>query len=100
MPYLYCANFLKVYYNYVISDEGQKYIEEFQDLYKELSLHSGMSVKTPRDVGVIYTTIKSQVGIDMIMRMSLKRSVFKLKVLNLLMSYCKIAKNIFYSWGM
>ncbi|EEZ98776.1 venom acid phosphatase Acph-1 [Tribolium castaneum] len=56
----YCPNYISKYYSYVLSDEAQKILAVYTDLYAKLSRYSGMDIITPKDAANIYFTLKCE----------------------------------------
>ncbi|RZC41542.1 venom acid phosphatase Acph-1, partial [Asbolus verrucosus] len=65
VPMAYCPAYIIQYYKYVMSEEGQAIIAEYQNFYDELSKYTGSRIITPKDAANIYFTLKSEEDYDL-----------------------------------
>lgn len=61
--YMYCINFVNAYYKYVFSQEARSIINNYKNLYIDLTKAAGFEVSIPRDVAMIYVNLKCKVSI-------------------------------------
>ncbi|XP_044258181.1 venom acid phosphatase Acph-1-like [Tribolium madens] len=60
VPSMYCTNYLQQYYRHLLSKEGQKVLNYYQDLYLQVSNFTGEDIILPEEIFNIYETLESE----------------------------------------
>ncbi|XP_063909676.1 venom acid phosphatase Acph-1-like [Zophobas morio] len=60
IPLIYCSNFVRQYYKFMLSLEGKEMLDSYQNLYQQLSNYSGLAVTSPDEVLDVFETLESE----------------------------------------
>ena len=63
IPLIYCSNFVRQYYKFMLSLEGKAILDSYQNLYQQLSNYSGLAVTSPDEVLDVFETLESEVSV-------------------------------------
>lgn len=83
IPSTYCTNYLRQYYKYVLSDEGQEILKTYKDFYQQVSSYTGKDIIVPDDIFDIYETLESEVNQDFNCNILLRNYILIRKILDL-----------------